>query len=180
MRLFLANTSNQRQVLYYRTEIAGMQDGAPKWNPPRQQAFKPGEVSPLGGDMPQEQVAYVVEQLARFGGFDVEDVKKGALKGVVPYVFDYDKPVTPFVVEQVRRFNRGEMVLEAKERRKQTALAAANTLGVDCLEISVEQDVDSGLDEQRVEEGFRVSSRNEGDSPPNDTKRGKSGTRKAA
>lgn len=187
-RLYIANCSNQRQIIMYRldyepdgtaTQLRRFQQA--KASPP----IMPGQQIVLHGDLDIEtQIPHVITQLEVFGLRAEKDI--GRLAGKTPYLYNINQAVKEHSIRAAMAHNAGVLARDGLDRRKAAAIAANTVLEDTALkaleprpqgfETSVEQQ-DLVTDESRLEEGYRIGVPKGSDPEPLHTRRGK---RKAA
>lgn len=163
MRLWVANISRQRQVLWYRLD-AGQTNG--NFTPPKQQSIEPGQQSTVGGDIALPAIETIVGQLAVYGLVGETDVPN-KLRGIHELVFNLDRKVSDRAIRAVHAHNLEVKMLEGKQRRERAAIGANEALKVATSEaelspppefdLEIEQ-MEQSFDERRIEEGFHVKS----------------------
>lgn len=184
MRLYVANTTKQNQIVCYRLDFdrdGNQKDTNRRFEPARQQEIPPGRQVQLGSDFHPNQVHDIVEQLSTYGLIGVVDVprlRKADLdnlrQGVVPYVFNLDQPVPQDAMRKVIAHNSAILVDDGRDRRAKAAVASSQIVqdavqsefanrGIDDkpsdrFSLAVEQDEQSEAGERKIEEGYRVSS----------------------
>jgi hypothetical protein len=174
MRIFIANTTEQEQLICYRVDFN--KDGSPKdavrrFQPARQQSIKGGSQAQLGGDMHKAQIDAIVEQLGVYGLIHVDDVARMPNRKV-PYVYNLDGYVPADIMRRVMFHNGCVLAEDGKQRRAAAAVAtnelvqhavashfAANKIPeqpTDKTLVAFEQEEQSERGERRVEEGYEV------------------------
>jgi hypothetical protein len=168
-KLYIANTLKQSQIVFYRMEFDS--DGGPnamrRFQPAKQSPVIPkGRQIVLGGDLHLQQIENIVTQLTRVGLVAEKDV--GRLTGMVPYVFNVDRPVREETIRAVMAHNAGVLVGQGRARREAAAIAARASLEAEAqqaqiaptaYEASIETEDPGEVDVGTVEEGYRVVSK---------------------
>lgn len=194
-KLYVANPTKQRQVIYYRLDFnkQGEREELRRFQPARQQDVGPGMQVQLGGDLHQTQIVDIVEQLGRYGLIGVVDVPR--MHGRVTYVYNIDRPVPAEILRRVIFHNDAIMIADGRDRRAKAAVATndivQNTvanqfaqLGIDQrpadrTSVTFEQQEQSERGEKPIAEGYRVTPDGKGAPPPKST-RGRKATKPRA
>ena len=181
-RLYIANPTRQRQIVCYRLDFdneGNPKDTNRKFQPHHQQEIEPGRQIQLGRDFHPNQISEIVEQLAVFGLIGEVDVPKlraadfdNLRAGVVPFVFNIDRPVSSENMRKVMAHNANILIQDGRERRKKAAIASSATIQQtvenqfaaagfpdtpsERQTIAFEQEEQSEAGEPRVEEGYKV------------------------
>lgn len=188
-RLFVANCTRQRQLLFYRLDFA---DDSPQRRagqripPPKFQPVEAGRQQNVGGDLHMSQITEIVDQLNHYGMIGTVDLGQLKTRRFVPLIFSIDKPVPQKAIEAVVAHNNGAKSIEGHDRRQKAAVAS-NLALVDKIaeqpplyEVEVEQlTEDSAADASRIHEGFRVGAAS-GPSSPRPKPRSRTPRRQAA
>lgn len=161
MRLFVANTTNQHQIVFYRPDIyvgAG-------FIPPHSCPIKPGRQENLGGELEEGQINEIVKQL-RPHGFLYQMEIPGDLRGVCPYVGNINQPVSEHTLRVVMAHNEGNKLIEGSRRRERAAIGANEALKLATAQANVpeppefdvefEQMTQTEAGEDRIEAGYHV------------------------
>jgi hypothetical protein len=175
MRLYVANPTAQKQLICYRVDHdnnGNLKDTNRRFSGASQQEIGPGLQAQLGSDMHENQVADVIEQLARYGMVDVSDVSSLPARKV-PYICSKGKPVPASVMERVKFHNENVLTSAGAERRKAAAVASnaivQNTVHnqfaaeripaepADTTIVTIEQLEQSEAGEKRIEEGYEIT-----------------------
>jgi hypothetical protein len=182
MKLYIANPTRQRQVICYRLDFN--KDGDPeqlrRFQPARQQDVEPGRQIQLGGDMHQNQITDIVEQLAPYGLIGVVDVPR--MQGRVSYLYNIDRPVPSEALRKVMAHNESVLVDDGRDRRMRAAVATNEIVqqtvsqqfaerGIDeaptdRTTVSFEQEEQSEAGEKPIAEGYKVSPEAPTKNPP--------------
>lgn len=171
--LYVANCSQQNQIVYFRRNFSAKGSPVQTFTPPTQREIAPGhQVKILAGE-PMDTVDSVTEQLRPYGLIGVTDIPRA--KDVVPYIFNVDRPVTKTQIMQVMDHNTRVKIMDGKVRRQKAAVASndlvtntvANELARQGLPpesmpdtagttVEFEQLEQSEAGEKRIEEGIHV------------------------
>lgn len=172
-RLYIANVSEQTQVVCYRLDYnkKGDPEVMRQFQPAKQQDIPPRRQVQIGGDFHMNQITDIVDQLEKYGLTAVVDVPRLGRK-VVPYIYSIDKPVPADVMRKVRDNNRGIMAEQGHQRRLKAAVATNEIVqqavasefaakGIDAepadkTDVTFEQIEQSEAGEPRIEQGVHV------------------------
>lgn len=174
MRLYVANPTDQSQLICYRIDFDAdgkQKDTNRRFQPARQQEIKPGTQAQLGGDMHKAQIDDIVGQLRVYGMVYVSEVGKvGATK--IPYIYNVDAHVPADVMRRVQFHNKGVMTEDGRDRRARAAVATNElvqhtvqnqfleqgipTQPADTTLVSFEQEEQTEHGEKKIEEGYEV------------------------
>lgn len=172
-KLYIANPTRQRQVVCYRLDFntRGEQEPLRQFQPARQQDIDPGRQVQLGGDMHQNQITDIVEQLSRYGLIGVVDVPR--MSGRVTYVYNIDRVVPQDVMRKVIAHNNAILIDDGRERRMRAAVATNDIVqqtvahqfaenGIDQAPadrttVAFEQEEQTEAGEKPIAEGYKVS-----------------------
>jgi hypothetical protein len=167
-RMYIANGTSQRQRICYRL---------PETAKLIYQDIDPGKQVSVGGNnrmLNEIELGEVIKQLTPYGLLNVTEFKGS--RGVVPYLYNLDNPVTGAIFNRLLDHNTGVLVVTGAELRKTAAIAVnqvvdaavaasnrAATNKDDYVEpankISVEIDEDdssSTIEGERIKEGFNI------------------------
>jgi hypothetical protein len=163
--LYVANCTQQQQIIFYRTDIAPPGAQVP-FTASRQQAIPPGRQMTVGGDLDQHEIGALVEYLNQFGAVGEVDVPGKLHPMVHPFIFNIDRPVSEHAMRHVMAHNMGIKIEEGDERRERAAVGANEALDIaaqrsgvpDPRQFDVEfEQMELTADEKRVEQGFHVN-----------------------
>lgn len=173
MRLYIANPTPQRQLIYYRLDYdreGNQKDMNRRFQPAHQQEIAPGSQAQLGADMHKVQVADVIRQLQVYGLVSADEVAKVGHR--IPYIFNLDAPVPADVMRRAQFHNNNVLVEDGRVRRAKAAVASNDLIqttvhnqflehGIpaqpaDSTVVSYEQEEQSEAEEKRIEEGYEV------------------------
>ena len=168
MRLNVANTTNQNQIIYYRTHFN--ERGQQRFEPPRQQDIPAGRQVILGGDMEMPEIETIVRQLTRYGMVGCVDVPR--LKKIAPLVFNVGQPVPAEIMRRVRDVGSAIKIEQGRLRRQKAAISVSESVqrlvnsqfvdvgypevASDQIDVGFEQLEQSEAGERRIEEGFHL------------------------
>ena len=160
-RLFIANVTRQRYVVYYRLD-AGQTNGL--FTAPKQITIEPGRQTPVGGDLDKPQLDTIINQLNVFGMVGEVDVPNN-LTGVHELVFNIDRPVSDRALRALVAHNAQVKVAEGDQRRQRAAIGANEALKVATANAEIDppsefdlefEQMEQAADESRIEQGFHV------------------------
>ena len=173
-RLYVANPTPQTQTVCFRIEHdnnGNLKDTNRRFQGHQQQDIPPGRQVQLGGDMHDNQIKDIVEQLGRYGMVDVSDVSRPPnIK--IPYICSVGREVPASVMQRVQ-FHNSNIATEDGRARRAAAAVASNQIVQDTVHsrfmqegfpaepadttiVSIEQLEQSERGEKRIEEGFEV------------------------
>lgn len=173
MRLFVANPTPQRQLIYYRLDFD--REGNPKdtnrrFQPAFQQEIAPGTQAQLGPDLHKNQVDDIIRQLEVYGIVHASVVKDTRRR--IAYIFNVDAPVPADVMRRAQFHNNNVLVEDGRVRRAKAAVASNNLIqetvhnqflehGIpaqpaDSTAVSFEQEEQTEMQEKRIEEGYEI------------------------
>jgi hypothetical protein len=189
--LYVANCTQQNQIVYYRTETRRTNPQSDiRIAPPRQQEIKPGQQIQLGGRYEDlGTLEFVKSQLEVYGACAVMDIDRR--RTYTPYIWNIDKKIPANAILKIDELNRSLKSREGTERRKKAAVSVNETVkqavASDFLQKGIEQDVTDtteisfeqieeieGQTEKPVAEGFRVTP----EAPQEKPRRGRPPTRR--
>lgn len=176
MQLFIANPTNQVEIVAYRLEFDREGNANPdrRFQPAKQQDIRPGQQAVVGGDLHPKNVAAIIKQLERYGlvrAGDLGSIKAGQK---VSYIAGEGLAVPAAAIRKVERHNMGVKQEEGRERRAQAAVATNELVqttvnqqfaeqgipaqAADRTSIGIEQmDEDENQIGPRIEEGFDIA-----------------------
>jgi hypothetical protein len=173
-KLYVANTTKQNQRVYFRLDFdvdaEGRRSTILRFQPAKYVDIPPGQQRVIGGEIHQDQVESIVEQLRPYGLAGVTEV--ASLAAVTPYIFNLNQPVKADHIRYVMAKNEGLQIEEGRQRRAKAAIimnetvsnAVANQFAqqgiqkepVQDFEVEFEQLDQSEAGEKRIEEGYRI------------------------
>jgi len=173
MRLYIANPTQQKQVICYRLDYdknGNLKDTNRRFSPATQQEILPGRQIQLGGDMHENQIKDIVRQLEPYGLIHVSHVPSvGRVK--VPYVFDF-QPVSADVMRRVQFHNDAALTDDGRIRRASAAVASNDMVqqavqtqfvqyGIDdkpaeSTVVAFEQQEQTEREEKVIQEGYEI------------------------
>lgn len=162
MKLYIANCTRQIQYVYYRLDFTsdGQAANLRRFQPARKSPeIRPGRQIVLFDAQVMQQIDDIVTQLERHGIVAEKEAKAVRGRGVVPYVYNIDRPVSASAIRDVYNHNIGVLREQGRTRRETSAVVASQMLQTDSpVEVEFEQleATEGATDETRLEEGFRV------------------------
>jgi hypothetical protein len=124
MRLYIANTTHQRQEVYYRLDFVPEGSSALRANNVKKIIIEPGRQVTVGGDLLPEQAQTIMDQLAIYGGIGVEEVSRIPNNKKVSYLMSFGKEIPMKLIRMMDEHNKWIMTGEGDERRRMAAIAA--------------------------------------------------------
>lgn len=171
MRLFVANPTRQRQVLFYRPFIEP--PGAVRsFRPASQIEIQPGKQVPIPHDFASTEAAdVVVGQISKHGAVAEKEVK--GCKRYIRYVWNVGQPVGLSALRTAVALNKGIKTEEGKDRRMRAAVGVSETVQrvvaeqfaevgqgevapTDKIDVGIEQLETTEENQVRTDESFRV------------------------
>lgn len=201
--LYIANTTRQRQIIYYRLDFnfegnPNAQNGKACPSVP----IEPGKQMMITGDhLHMKQIESIVSQLSRYGLQGESDIRaaKGKQRFVIPFVFNVGAVVSKKVIEDVLARNEALVGNQGQERRRlaainvnhkvQTTVAESllqNGINPELgaltrpIEVEMEQMEQTEAGEKTIAEGYRITDEADRTKPPTDGGRHGRRGRKAA
>lgn len=165
-RLFIANCSRQKQIIYYRLDVNsdGAKNDLRRFQPAKQTpAIPAGRQHPFG-DLHMDQIKDIIAQLTPYGLTEQKDINVLPPR-VIPYIYSLETPVQAEAIRVVDAHNTGILRFDGQRRREAAAIAAqsalaneASTINIpnSAFEATIEQEDAPVNDEKRVEEGYRI------------------------
>jgi hypothetical protein len=162
--LYVANTTQQHQIVFYRTDVAPPGANVP-FTAPKQQAIPPGRQVTVGGNLDKNELDFVIEQLNQYGMVGEVDIPNNLQLMVHPFIFNIDRPISPRSIQTVMEHNMGIKMNEGQRRREAAAIGANQSLALaaqtanvpDPRQFDVEyEQMELTSDEKRLEQGFHV------------------------
>lgn len=127
-KLYVANVMRQTALVYYRLDIGsdgGMLQNT-RFREPKFQSIPSGRQIPLGGDLHISQIEDIINQMNTYGMVGTVEIDR--MRGIVPYVYSIDTPVSQRDIQKGLDHNAGIRVTQGQERRKKAAVAANDVL----------------------------------------------------
>jgi hypothetical protein len=166
--LYVANTTRQERIVYYRKNFD--QDDR---TPASQMTIAAGRQSIVGGrNIRIDEIETIRTQLEPYGLIAEGEVGKSSHKGVVPMVFNVDRPVSLNTINRVLDMNAGILIAAGTERRAKGAIianelitktVAEQTVALDGdftpkdgVDVEFEQEEQSEAGEKPIGEGYHV------------------------
>ena len=158
MKLYIANCSQQSQVINYRII---------EFPRAMTQPCDIGQQIMVGSrDLSLPQIEGVIRDMRIYGLMTVEEVS--ALRNTsqtIPFVASVDKPVTTDTIQKVMLHNRGVLRLRGKKLREEAAIATSMKMSemtpgaAQTLEMSIQEEKTGSLahDDEIISEGVRIS-----------------------
>jgi hypothetical protein len=176
-KLYVANTTNQRQIVMYRLDFNSQGEADPndRFRAARSAVIEPGRQIVLGGDLHIRQIESIIDQLSRVGGLGINEVARPPGETTVAYLLSTEKPVSEHHIRSILAHNQGFLRAQGAERRAAAAVAANAAVEMHLQEplpefkLEIEQqapdpgDPDPG---KLLEEGFTVKRPADGSPPP--------------
>lgn len=126
--LFVANTLEQDQTIWYRTEFDT--PTMPEWQrnrPARTQEIKAGRQEALGGENWSDEICtQIIRQIVPYGAIEIGEIKNGHAK--ISMVFNVGSPVPISAIQDAMSVNKGILIEEGRLRRSRAAVAINKTV----------------------------------------------------
>lgn len=157
MKLYIANCSQQSQVINYRII---------EFPRAMTQPCDIGQqIMVARADLTLPQIEGVVRDMRIYGLLTVEEV--AALRDTnitIPFVAAVDKPVSTDIIQKVMYHNRGVLRLRGKKMREEAAIATSVKMGemtpgaAQTLEMTIQEEKTGSLahDDEVINEGVRI------------------------
>lgn len=160
MKLYVANCSQQSQVINYRII---------EFPRAMSQPCEIGQQIMIGrADLSLPQIENVIAQLRIYGLHTVEEVMTLRDPTItVPFVANIDKPVSTDMIQKVMHHNRGVLRLRGKKLREEAAIATSMKMSemtpgaAQTLEMTIQEEKTGSLahDDEIINEGMRIGER---------------------
>lgn len=127
MRLYVANCTRQRHVIYYRLDFDrdGNFSQSERQRSLKQISVDSGRQVTVGGDLHQSQAQSIMDQLAKHGAIGIEEIKGGRLpKQMIPFVMSVIGEVPAKLMKDIHSHNTEILFSQGKRRRAAAALTA--------------------------------------------------------
>jgi hypothetical protein len=123
MRLFIANTTHQRQEVFYRLDFVQEGSSALRANNVKKVTIDAGRQVSVGGDLIPDQAQLIMDQLSPYGGVGVDELSRLPNNKKVTYLMSFGKEIPMKLIRMMDEHNKSLLTGQGDHRRQLAAVA---------------------------------------------------------